>query len=350
MARRVLRLLLALATLGAATPALAQEAPLRLRVVGGLANISQFLRFEQPFWERRIQELSQGRITAEVVPFDRSGLRAQELLPLLRLGVISFGNVLLGAAAAEEPEFNLPDLPALNPDMATLRANAERVRPHLAALLRERYGVELLALYTYPAQVLFCRRPFTGLADLAGRRIRTAGVAQSELIEALQATPVILPFAEIVPAIRAGTVECAITGTLSGYLVGLHEVTTHIHGMAISWGVSAFVASSATWGALPASDRATLASAIAALERDIWEAAERETGEGLACAAGQPGCTSGPPGRMRIVPVSAADIALRERLLRGTVVPRWLGRCGPSCAETWNRLLAPMVGFSVRPP
>lgn len=347
MARRWIRLAMALALLGAvAAPAPAAEAPLRLRVVGGLGSVSQFLRFEQPFWEQRIAALSDGRITAEVVPFDRSGLRAQELLPLMRLGVVSFGNILLGVAAADEPEFNLPDLPALSPDFAALRETTERIRPHLAGLLRERYGVELLAIYTYPAQVLFCRRPFSGLGDLAGRRIRTSGVAQSEMVEALHAMPVVTSFAEIVPALRAGAVECAITGTLSGNAIGLHEVTTHVHAMAISWGLSAFGASAAAWSALAPADRETLRAAIAALERDIWEAADRETGEGLACNAGQPGCGAGTPGRMRVVPVSRADIALRDRLLRETVVPRWIGRCGAPCAETWNRLMAPSAGFA----
>jgi hypothetical protein len=48
---------------------------------------------------------------------------------------------------------------------------------------------------------------------------------------------------------------------------------------------------------------------------------------------------------MEIVPVSAADNALRERLLRETVVPRWISRCGVECAESWNRYMLPVTGF-----
>ncbi len=326
------------------------DGPVHLRILGGLANVSQYLRFEQPFWERRVRELSGGRITAEIMPFDQAGLRATEVLPLMRLGVAPFAYALLAAAAAEEPEINIADLPTLNPDIATLRRNVARVRPFLAQLLRERYDVELLAIYTYPAQVIFCRRPFTGLSDLAGRRIRTSSVAQSEVMEALGATPVVIPFAEIVPAIRAGVVECAITGTLSGNAIGLHEVTTHVHALAISWGLAAFGASRGAWEALSEADRALLREGLAGLERDIWEGAERETGEGLACNTGQPGCTAGRPGRMTLVPVSAADSARRERLLRETVLPRWIARCGPECAEVWNNLLAPVTGVRAGAP
>ncbi|MCX8132822.1 MAG: TRAP transporter substrate-binding protein [Roseococcus sp.] len=328
-------------------PARAQET-VHLRILGGLANVSQYVRFEQPFWERRIRELSGGRLTAEIMSFDAAGLRPSEVLPLMRLGVAPFANVLLAAAAGEDPEINIADLPTLNPDIASLRQNVARVRPFVAQLLRDRYDVELLAIYTYPAQVIFCRRAFSGLSDLAGRRVRTSSVAQSEVVEALGARPVVIPFAEIVPAIRAGVVECAITGTLSGNAIGLHEVTTHVHALAISWGLSAFGASRGAWETLSEADRALLRSALADLEREIWEGAERETGEGLACNTGQSGCSSGRPGRMTLVPVSRADAALRERLLRETVLPRWIARCGPDCAQLWNDLLAPLTGVRAR--
>jgi len=349
---RIAILLLLAGLAGSPAPASAQlirpDGTTHLRVVGGLANISQYVRFEKPFWEQRIQALTGGRITAEIVPFDQSGLRAPEVLAMMRLGVVPFGTVLLGSAAADEPEFNIVDLPALSPDFAALRRNVGLVRPYIEQLLRERHNVEVLGIYTYPAQVLFCRRPFTGLGDLAGRRIRTSGVAQSEMVEALGATAVVTPFAETVPAIRAGIVECAITGTLSGNAIGLHEVTGHIHAMAISWGLSAFGASRGAWAALRPDIQAMLREAVAGLERDIWQGADRETGEGLACNAGRPGCERGTPGRMQIVPVSPSDNALRERLLRETVVPRWIGRCGADCVESWNRYLAPVTGFRVQ--
>ena len=122
------------------------------------------------------------------------------MLQLLRLGVVSFGNVLLGLASADEPELNAIDLPLLSPDMPALRRTVALWRPRLEALLQERYGLVLLAAYTYPPQVVFCRNAFSGLFDLGGRRIRTSSVGQSELVTALGGIPVVIPFAEIVAA------------------------------------------------------------------------------------------------------------------------------------------------------
>ena len=91
----------------------------------------------------------------------------------------------LSAIAGEEPEFSAVDLPVLNPDVATLRRTVSAFRTHLHEVVRERYDIELLGIYALPAQVLFCTKPFKGLDDLAGRKIRTASVAQSELMAAL---------------------------------------------------------------------------------------------------------------------------------------------------------------------
>jgi TRAP-type C4-dicarboxylate transport system substrate-binding protein len=344
----VLALALMLALTGFAGRGLAQEAPIRLKVAGGLAELSQYVRYEQPFWTRRVPELTGGRVRAEIAPFDRSGIRGQEMLQLMRLGVVPFGDVLLAVAAAEEPELNAIDLPVLNPDMAALRRIVELWRPRLESLLRERYGVELLAIYTYPAQVVFCRHPFSGLADLAGRRVRTSSVGQSELVGGLGGTPVVIPFAETVAAMRGGVVECAITGALSGNAVGLHEVATHISRLAISWGVSIFGANTAAWEALPEEIRGRLRAGLLELQEEIWQAAEHETEDGLACNAGRPDCTEGRPGRMIVIEERWQDEARRLQLLRDVVLPGWVQRCGPDCAATWNRFIAPSLGLWTR--
>lgn len=318
--------------------------PLTMRVVGGLAGVSQYNRFEEPFWRDHIPAQTGGRVQTMIQASDRSGIRGQEMLQLMRLGVVPFGTAILAIVSNEEPEFNAIDLPVVSPDMATLRRTVTDYRPHLRTVLAERYDIELLAVFTYPAQVIFCRNAFTGLSDLAGRRIRTSSVGQSELVTALGATPVVIPFAEIPNAIRAGVVECAITGTLSGNAIGLHELTTHVHDFAITWGLSVFGANRAAWNALPQDVRDLLLREIAGLERRVWDAVEQETGEGLDCNAGRPGCTTGRRGAMTVVSASPADLARRRHLLRETVLPGWVRRCGMDCAEAWNHFLAPGLG------
>ncbi len=329
-----------------AVPAAAQPHAdiIPLKIIGGLAGVSQYTRYEAPFWLERIPQLTQGRVRAEIAPFDRSGIRGSDMLHLMRLGVVPFGTVILSVAGADEPELTGSDLAGLNPAMGQLRRNVAAYRPHFARVLLERYEIEVLAVYTYPGQVLFCSRPFASLADIAGRRVRASSVAQADMIEALGGIPVVIPFAEIVPEIRRGAVECAITGALSGHAIGLSEVTTHLHAMAVSWGISVFGAHRPSWELLPEGVRASIRAGLATLEAQIWAAAERETVEGLACNSGQGACGAGRGAGMRLIPVSPADTARIREVLTGTVLPRWIERCGEVCAEAWNRNLAPVVG------
>lgn len=323
--------------------------PLKLRVVGGLAGLNQFTRNEAPFWTTRLKQLSAGRYTAEIVPFDRAGIRGQELLSMVRLGTVPFGTLLLSQAAPKDAELAAPDLAGLNPDAASLKRTVAAFRPRLEALLRERHGAELLAVYAYPAQVLYCTRPLAGTAALKGHTVRTSSATQADWVEAQGGKAVQIPFADVVSNLRAGNVDCAITGTMSGNTIGLHQVTSQIHTMAITWGLAAFVAHGATWRGLPEDLRALLKRELPRLEHDIWAEAERETDEGIACNVGDATCKGGRPGTMTAVRPGPADQLLRREILKSTVLPRWLQRCGAACSDSWNRYLAPVVGIEARP-
>jgi TRAP-type C4-dicarboxylate transport system substrate-binding protein len=320
----------------------------RLRIVGSLGSLRLFTRHEEPFWTQTLPALTAGRVQADIAPFDRAGIRGQDMLRLLQQGVVPFGTALLSLASAEDALLGAPDMPGLNPDMATLRRTAQAFRPALAAHLKRSRGLELLAVYTYPAQVLFCSRPFSTLADLQGRRVRVSGAPQAELVEALGATPVVTPLVDAEPQLRAGKLDCAITGTMSGNTIGLQDVTSHLHIMALSWGLSVFAANSAAWDALSPALRSLLRQHLPQLEREVWDEAERETGEGVACNSGAGPCIGGRSGHMVVVPASAADRARLRELLARTTLPHWVARCGADCAELWNRTLAPVVGLTAQ--
>ena len=325
---------------------LAAEPPqYQFRVVGGLAGVSQYTQWEEPFWSRELPRMSGGRFKADIVPFDRAGVPRDDMLRLLQLGVVPFGTVLMGSMTANYPQYTAPDLAGLNPDSASLKLSVAAFRPFLEKSLREQHGVQLLALYVYPAQVVFCKKPFAALADLSGRRVRVSSAAQADFVGALGATPVHTAFAQIVSSVQAGSIDCAITGTLSGNGLGLQAVTSHMHAMPLNWGVALFAANLSAWEALPADLRTLLRKELPLLEAAIWEESERDTAQGIACNTGQSACTKGVKGNMVLVPISAQDERKRQDIFVSTVLPRWLQRCGPRCAEIWNQTIGPARGL-----
>jgi TRAP-type C4-dicarboxylate transport system substrate-binding protein len=346
-----------IAALAASPPAKSQtttpDSPPRevtLRVVGGLAGVNQYTRHEEPFWTRDLPRISGGRLRAEIVPLDRGGVRGSDMLSLMKTGVIPFGTLLVSQANSRDPELPAIDLAGLNPDMAALRRTVAAARPRLTEMLRQRYSAELLAIYTYPAQVLFCRAAFRGLGDLQGRRIRTSGASQVDWVRALGAQPVATPFAEVAAAMRNGHIDCALTGTMSGYTIGLPESATHVHAMAVNWGVSVFAASGSAWRALEPEQRSLLQRELAALETRIWADADQESTRGLDCNTGRADCAPGPRGRMTLVSASADDALRRTEVLRRQVLPGWLARCDEGCETYWNTTLRDATGLEARAP
>lgn len=325
-------------------------APQRLRIVGSLGQLNPYTRHERPFWTEVLPRVSGGRLAADIVAFDQAGLSGSEMLRLVQVGAVPFATALLPLVATQDPQLGAPDLAGLNPDLATLRRHTAAFRPYLQQRLRGRWGAELLAVYVYPAQVTFCKRPFASLADLAGRRIRSSALSQSDFVEALGAVPVQTAFADIIPKLRNDDIECAITGAMSGNIIGLHEVTTHVHTMAVNWGLGVFIANAAAWQALAPDLRTLLQRELASLEAAIWSEAGRETDDGLACNRGDAACDGGRRGRMAVVAATPADLERGHEIVVGSVLPRWVQRCGAECAEVWNRTLAPATGIEAAPP
>ena len=330
------------------TSALAAPPEYQFRVVGGLANNTQYTQWEEPFWTRELPRMSGGRFKADVVPFDRAGVPGEDMLRLLQLGVVPFGTVLLSMMGANQPQYAAPDLAGLNPDMASARTSVAAFRPYLEKNLREQYGVQLLALYAYPAQVVFCKKAFASLADLAGRRVRVSSAGQADFMEGLGAEPVHVPYAQIMSRMEAGGIDCATTGTLSGNTLGLHRITSYVHSMPLNWGVAVFAANQSAWESLPADLRVLLGKELPKLEAAIWNESERDTALGLACNSGQGQCTKGSPGTMKVVTPSAADEKRRQEVFASTVLPRWLQRCGSACRDVWNQTVGPARGVVAR--
>jgi TRAP-type C4-dicarboxylate transport system substrate-binding protein len=319
--------------------------PLQVRVIGGFAGTSQFDRIEQPFWTRRLPDLTGGRMVASIQPFAQAGVSPDQMLNVMRSGVVLFGTVEANAVALDEPELAVADLPLLAEDTTALRRVVGLWLPRVRAILDEQYSAELLAVFIRPPQVVFCNKPFAGLRGLAGLRVRTASANQADLLLALGAQPVVMDFGRIVGAVREGLVDCAITGGLPGNAIGLHRVTTHVSTLPLGWAMSFLTAYRPRWQALPEGLREAVRKGIAGLEAEMWTAAEEERDQGEACNTGDPRCRLGERGRLVAV---REDPALVRPLLGSAVLPGWARRCGSHCAESWNAVAGPATGVFLR--
>lgn len=346
-----LKLLTATAAVAVALGGTAMAEPMprtELKVVGAWGNLTQYKNFEQPFWAKEIPERSEGAVTAEITPFNEMGLKGAEIFRLMRLGVIDFGSTVLGYVAADDARNEAIDLAGLAPDVETARRISDAYKPVYDKFYRERFGVKVLGVWPYSAQVLFCNGEVKGLADLKGKKIRTANRTLAEFVEAFGGTGVTMAFSEVVPALQNKVVDCAITGTLSGNSAKWHEVATHIYALPLGWSHVMHGVTVKTWERLDPKVRAFLEREIAGLEDRIWKSAAEETQQGYDCNAGLPACTAGTKAGMKITQMTDADRALLQKALAETVVPKWAARCPGDCVTAWNASIGRIVGIEAK--
>jgi TRAP-type C4-dicarboxylate transport system substrate-binding protein len=337
----------ALTTL-ATQSAWAQAVPkTHLRVVGSISSLTQYKDYEIPFWTKQLAEKSGGAVTAEIKGFNEMGLKGPEVLRLMGQGVMEIGATVIAYLAADDPANEMIDIAGLLTDVGTARKVTDAVRPVLEKLYREKFNVELLGFGTYPAQVFYCNGEIKGLADVRGKKVRAAGRSQSELVAALGGTPVTLAFGEVVPALQNKTVDCAITGTLSGNAAKWNEVTTHLLALPVSWGQIGYAVNAKSWNGWDPKLRTFLGTEIKTLEKQLWDAADLFTQQGYECNAGTDKCTLGTKGKMTIVQPSQADRDLLKKILNDITLPKWAERCSAACVADFNSTVGKVVGVSL---
>ncbi|WP_374628416.1 TRAP transporter substrate-binding protein [Pannonibacter indicus] len=317
--------------------AFAQDLPkTELHVVGGLSNLTAYQQFEQPFWEKTIPEKSGGQVTATIKGFNEMGVKGPELMRLMSQGAIEFGTATLSYFASDNPINEAIDLPGLAPDVATARKVTAAFQPVYEKFYGEGSRVKLLGISTYPAQVLFCNAEINSLKDLAGKKVRTSSRTQAEFVEAFGGASVTMAFGEVVPALQNKVVDCAITGSLSGYSAKWYEVSTHLLALPINWNQQIHAVNQGAWDKLDPKVQAFIQENMNTLMDDIWAAADEQTQQGFDCNTGADACTLEVKGKMTLVVPSDEDKALLAETLKTKILPQWAARCSDDCVTDFN--------------
>ncbi|MEM7696219.1 MAG: TRAP transporter substrate-binding protein [Pseudomonadota bacterium] len=337
------------AALALSSAAIADELPeTKLNVVGSWGMLSMYTDFTKPFFTEALPAATDGKITADIRPFNELGLNGSEIVRLVEQGTLQFASTVLGYMIGDNAVNGGNDLPGLAPDIEKARAVSDAWKPALSDLYETEYGVKVLGVWPYSAQVVYCNAEMTGLKDLEGKKIRASGAAIGDFITALGGTSVSMSFGEVVQGLQKGVIDCAITGSMSGFNAKWHEVSTHIYELPIAWSPVVHVVGLDTWNGLDPAVQEVLTTQIAKLEDDIWNGAGAETAEGFACNTGGEGCTREAPGKMTLVPISQDDIALRDKVLKDAVLVNFAEACGEDCVATWNETVGPVAGITIQ--
>jgi len=339
--------LCALATLPVAAQNELEE--ITLSVVGSWSSLPLYRQYEEPFWTEHLPEASDGAITVELTTFDQMGVDGSDVFRLLDNGVFDVGMTVADYTVGDAPELEGLDVPLVATQAVSAREMVDAARPMVEEIMRDRFGSKLLAIAPYPPQVVFCNAEIAGLADLQGKKVRGSGRMTTQFLEALGAEGVNLSFSEVPGALERGVIDCAITGSGSGYNAGWWESSTHLMTLPLGgWDPVVTAMNLERWESLsPAMQEFLLAQIGEYFEAPAWDAAAGALEADIACLTGDGECAAGEPADMTLVEPSPEDVELANQVLRDTVLPDWAGRAGSDWATRWNESVGEAVGVQV---
>jgi TRAP-type transport system periplasmic protein len=334
-----------------ATGATAQDLPkTQFKVIGLNSPTPVSIHDEIPFWRKTITEASKGAITADITPLDQMSIDDKTMLRLLKLGVMDFAGMDISKMAGDDPRFEACDLAGLTLDPEKARIACNAYRGVIDRQMQKNWNVKLLAFGGNTPQVFWCRDVVGGLAGLKGKKIRVFNNTMRDFLAGVGASAVSMAFAEVVPALSAGVVDCGVTGSLSGNTAGWAEVTKSIYPMSLGWSINVLAVNLDTWKRLDPKVQAFLTEQFKAYEDKMWATIRTTTAEADNCNSGIQPCTMGKLAKTTIVPVKPEEMEAHKKLVEGAVLAGWAKRCGAECAKEWNDTVGKALGLKAPTP
>jgi TRAP-type C4-dicarboxylate transport system substrate-binding protein len=344
----LLRSLAAVAAASAvACGAAAQDLPKhQFKVIGLNSPTVASIVDEVPFWRETLPKASNGAISADITPLDQMGIDDKTMLRLLRLGVMDFAGMDISKMAGDDPRFEGCDLAGITLDADKARAGCNAYREVIDRQMQKNWNAKLLAFGGNPPQVFWCRGMLGGLADLKGKKVRVFNNTMRDFLGGVGATAVSMAFAEVVPALNNGVVDCGVTGSLSGNTAGWPEVTKSLYPMSLGWSINVMAVNLTTWNRLDKRVQDFMLQQVKAYEDKMWQTLKKATSEADNCNTGKQPCTMGKLASITIVPVKPAEAQQHKTLVETAVLAGWAKRCGRECAMEWNNTVGKALGLT----
>ncbi|PWQ96431.1 transporter [Leucothrix arctica] len=321
-----------------------------IKAVGTWGYFTNYQKHEGPFWNERVAQVTDKQIVSEITPQTELDLQGIEIMRLVKQGVFDFAFGLPGYVSPESAIFEGADLSSLTQDIDVQRQVSESYFPTLSQAFKEKYNAQLMTLYPFPSQMIWCKSLVSGIHDLKGKRIRVYLETLSDFVEGVGATPVNAPYKEVPDALLNGSIDCAITGTMSAYTTQLYEIAPYGFKLRVGWGLAFGAMNMDKWNLLDKPLQTTLQNEMNKLTDEMWRETATEDEVALACLSTGP-CSLGEIGNMTLVEPLAADLAIRDKVARDVILPRWVKRCGPECTANWNRTVGKVLDLraSIKP-
>ena len=278
-------------------------------------------------------------------PVNAIGLKDTHQLQQLQEGRFDLVSLRFIQNSEAEPSLQGIDLVGLISDYDTARRVVDHYADTVDRYLRETFDAKLLGVWAFGPQMIYCRGPIQGIADLAGLKVRVASTSMATLIAALGGIPAIIAFDDTRNALAIGLVDCAITSVASASFAGWLDYSRYYYPLAVHFGLNGYAISLKKWRQLSAKEQEILQGTFDAYLDDLWRFSEQTHQDAADCIIGRP-CRNGTPYQLTLVEPSPEDARIFKETARAQVQPEWAAKCEqvhPGCRQEWEEKVLPQL-------
>ena len=218
---------------------------------------------------QRVSEVTDGEVQITVHSGGALGIKGPEGMAAVRDGIVPIADILMSQQVGENPALGVETLPFLAPTMQDLTLLHKFYRPMIEKIAAE-MNQKLLYMTPWPGQAVYSPQPINTLADMSGLKIRVVDANGHDYFAALGASPVQMPWGEVVPSLAAGTINGVTTSSSSGVDGAFWEFLKNMN--TFNWQASSNIVTVNLdeWAALDPEDQAAIEAAAADLEGQFW--------------------------------------------------------------------------------
>lgn len=222
-----------------------------------------------------VKEATNGEVTITVHPGGALGIKGPEGMAAVRDGLVPIAEILLNQQVGESPVLGIETLPFIAPTMADVALLHKFFRPKLDEVAAS-MNQKVLYMVPWPGQAVYSPNQINTLEDLADLKIRVVDANGNDFFGLLGATPIQMPWGEVVPSLAAGTIDGVTTSSSSGVDGSFWEFMPYMS--TFNWQASSNIMSVNldAWNALSQEDRNSIESVANQMEPDFWQRSRTE--------------------------------------------------------------------------
>lgn len=266
-----------------------------------------------------VDKATSGRVKITVYPVE-SLFKGKDSLDAVSKNLTQMYRVGGLHTAGEERILELLDLPFFVPaDYAFRNKLWDALIPMYRDLIKKRFGIYVADMIQAEPRMVYTKADFKTLADLKGRKIRTAGPSETEFTRAIGMVPATIMPSEIYTALQQGVIDGNWVADAPHFYNKGYEVTKYIYDVG-SGGFTFYVmVNQKALDALGEADRKAVMAELAVYSKDLRKGSEDGYVNGRKWLVDK---------GMSAVPVTAEDRASMQKAA-DAILDKWQGQLDP---------------------